>query len=201
MSFSEKTVELLKKSRTELEEFRVRLSLGKMDAADEYEEMKKNLREQLHDTRLTLTGFEKENREKIRGLGKKIEQLQLQLAPGKASSRKIFSDRMKNAAQAVHAVREDLRDREMVFHETFTHLAHAVELFMIKLQMLQLKIKLGQYELSEKWEEMKNKLARHVNEFRLRMHEKEGSLVRQWGGLNEEISSAYKNFLSVFEGE
>ena len=57
VQFMDKVIEALRKTAVELEEFRVQAALGKAEAQDKYEEVKKNFNLFIHDSEHKVKGI------------------------------------------------------------------------------------------------------------------------------------------------
>jgi hypothetical protein len=144
--------ENLLRAQQELDELIVQLALGKAEAADKFEEVKKEFASQVADF--------KKDAKKIYGqelseeTKKKIEQLEWQLAKGKATSKEIFEEQRKKILEAIREIEQDLREwikRSDVPH----YFDHEIEKFKLKAEILWLKFGLKKFEIKE---DVRNKI-------------------------------------------
>ena len=89
--FVDKVIGALRKSAIELEEFQVKAALGKADAQDKYEDVKKKFNVFIHESEFKVNGI----KEKIEELNTKFDELRVQLALGKAETKEIFKKQKK----------------------------------------------------------------------------------------------------------
>ena len=87
IQFVDKVIETLRKTATEIEEFRVQTALGKAEAKDKYEEVKKKFNLFIHNSEFKI----KEVKEKVEELNMKFDELRVQLALGKARPARRFT--------------------------------------------------------------------------------------------------------------
>ena len=102
---TEKIIEGLKKAIAELENFRLHMALGKADAADKYEDLKKDLNEFILKAKSKLG----EGNQKVNELKRKLEELELQLALGKAETKEIFQEQKKKIMKSIQEIENELK--------------------------------------------------------------------------------------------
>jgi signal transduction histidine kinase len=90
--FREKLGNLITRAHTEIDELRVKIALGKMNGADLFEEMKKELRESFHEI---PSEVKKKVRKPLTAVKSRIEALQVQLALGKAEALDAYEDQKR----------------------------------------------------------------------------------------------------------
>lgn len=91
-SYKDKLGRFIQKAQSEIDELRLKIALGKMDGADLFEDMKKELRESVSEFN---SAFDKEKMAATETIIKGIETLQLQLALGKAEALDAYEDKKK----------------------------------------------------------------------------------------------------------
>ena len=113
----EKLDSIVQQVKTKVEELEVQLALGKAEAVDWLEREKKNIGTFLEKAKDAVEKAENIGEEKKEELLTKYEELQVQLALGKAETREAFEtqkskieDAMKNFQKVVHTVDAELSD-------------------------------------------------------------------------------------------
>ena len=193
-SFTNKFDDLLKHWQDKLEEFRLQMALGSMDAADEFEALKKRYRKYFHSFRQKLENDPTVS--KLRDeLKATLEELEVQLALGKAETKEAFEeqkeklrklmDKAKRLAKELYNDnKEDLKEWEEMFNDVCDNLRMQLDYF-------RLYYHLGKKEAQQRFaghrKEMEEQLKR-VNE-RLEKLTKAGK--EKWDEIYKEMQDAY----------
>src|SRR6187399_1492873 len=106
-NFKNQLGKLISKAETELDELRLKIALGKMNGADLFEDMKKELRDSFHEITNELQVEGKEVTESVR---ENVETLQLQLALGKAEALEAYEDQKSKISNAIQRLEQNVRD-------------------------------------------------------------------------------------------
>lgn len=178
---------MLTNAATEIGEFQVQLALGKTEAADEFERLKKVLANEFSE-RGSL--FRLGKRQYVK-LAQHFDELRLQLALGKAETLDLYNEQKKaingamvNLANEIGLYASDDPFRNAVRTE--------IEKTRIKLELLRLHYKFSEMtktETEKKVEELKER-AKHIRDH-AELDEKVRSL--EW-----EIETAYKKLKDSF---
>jgi len=192
--FGDELIAKLRRTTADLEEFQVQLALGKAEAHDKYEELKKKFNRTLHTvkTKAGTTG-----RKKAEDLVADIEELQVQLALGKAETKDAFETQRKKIMRAINRLESTLMAKagaaEVEANEKLNHDMHA---FRIKLEMLRLQYELGKLEAKDKFEERKHRLDEKLANLKSRLNSRPLSSKNR----KEELKDAYKHLKKAFAG-
>jgi hypothetical protein len=100
----DKVVQGLKKAAEELEEFHVQVALGKAEALDKYEELKKTVDESIHSLKEKVLKHEKA--QELKG---KLEELKLQFHLGKAETMDGIKEQKKRIGHGITEIENLLR--------------------------------------------------------------------------------------------
>lgn len=201
-SFTNKFDDLLKHWRDKLEEFRLQMTLGSMDAADEFEALKKRYRKYFHSFRQKLENDPTVS--KLRDeLKATLEELEVQLALGKAETKEAFEeqkeklrklmDKAKRLAKGLYNDnKDDLKEWEEMFSDVCDNLRMQLDYF-------RLYYHLGKKEAQQRFagprKEMEEQLKR-VNE-RLEKLTKAGK--EKWDEIYKEMQEAYSVLRDSFQ--
>lgn len=134
---------LILKAEADLQTFRVRLSLGKMEARDVFEDLKKELHGLAHKAKTLANDIRAS--EDLRPLVNALEHLQVQLSLGVAEGRREFEQQKRKIYAALRALENDLEQAA----------AHSEELARVKKQFGKLRTKLGLLALHWKLRKIK----------------------------------------------
>ena len=94
---TEKIIEGLKSAEAELEKIRLQVSLGKAEAKDEYEEIKKKFQGYIQEAKIHIDEI-KSGAKEIKPL---LETLQLQFALGKAETKDMLEEQRKKISKSI----------------------------------------------------------------------------------------------------
>lgn len=103
--FGDNIVSFLKQSAVKLEELQVQSALGKAELEDKFEEIKKETREQYHQLKNEIN-HKLQNNEELNNLKAKFENLEVQLALGKAETKDLLEEQKKNLSKAFKEVKD-----------------------------------------------------------------------------------------------
>ena len=148
--FSEK----LNKFQQEIEEFALQFSLGKAEAKDKFQEVRKELKAQVNEWISSIKESKEQSTEKIKSL---LEELQIQLALGKAEAKEVYEEQRKKMERLITEVETELKNQPQL-----KYLLPEIKLELIKiklkLQILGIEFKLKQNDLSKMIHQELNKL-------------------------------------------
>ena len=198
-SLTDKIIKGLRKAAEELEQFRLQASLGKAQAKDIYEEAKKKFDVYIHEAKLRLDNAKGIAAEKVIQLKTALEELQLQLALGKAETKEAFEEQRKKIEHALHSLEAFLRSNK-TSNEYYSTLLMETEKFRIKLDILHMHYKLNRLSKLEKLEEKKTDLSKKLSDLKNRLAKREQEAEGKWEHFREEISDAYTHLKKAFVG-
>lgn len=201
-SITEKLVDGLKEAANELEKFRLQASLGKAEALDAYEEAKKRYAEYLQKAKAYLDNAKDIAGEKANQLKAIYEELELQLALGKADTKDLLDEQKKKINLVLNKLDTYFKSNE-TFSKYYAEVQNETEKFKIKLQILRLERELDKLEvkgsLKEKLEEKKNEFVNKLSEFKDKLLKKEEEKKENWvDSVKDEVSEAYQKLKNVF---
>jgi hypothetical protein len=195
--------EKIRQAADELEEFRLQLALGKANASDKFEEMKK-------DFRGFVSGV-KEKLEKIKDFGGQkavllkiaLEELQLQLMLGKAEARVHFEIQEKKilaAIQKAEKALENMASEAGVTPELMSDLNQEMTKIRIKLKILRLKFELKKMDIKG---QVKDHLEEHLKSLKrfadtIKSGTKEKEDQNRWKHFHKEVDEAFEHLKKAF---
>jgi hypothetical protein len=180
-------------ARQELDEFAVQLALGKAEAKDKFEELKKAFINRLNELNRAFSAEGEKDEVK-----KKIAALETQLNAGRAEEKKSFEAQVKKILAALVALESSLK-KKVVATDHQTNFDHEVEMFKLKMEIIRLKLGMKKFEVKEDFksamEEAKNKIESIIGKAAEKI--KDGKA--KYTGFRDEIQSAYQHFRKALD--
>lgn len=186
-------VEGLKKAAAEIEELRLQATLGKAEARDAYEDLKKKFRHLVHEAKTKFDHL-KSTDEGMK-LVNAFEFLQVQLALGVAESREAFEEQEKKISHAIAELEASIRNNPKL-HEASTALKMEIEKFKIKLELLALHYKLEKISVQYDFEQKKKEFMEKLEQLRTKIV-KSGA-AEKWSLFQDDVNQAYSNLKKLF---
>ena len=178
-TFKDQLGKLINKAETELDELRLKISLGKMNGAELFEDMKKDLRNSFHEISTEVQTEGKEVAESVRA---NIETLQLQLALGKAEAKDTYEEQKIKISDAIHQLEQNVRDsRNAMSSEAKIKIQNELEKFRLKMEILQIRYELGRLDLKDNVETKKQKFKKEFDELLADVKEETSEKVEEYG--------------------
>ena len=188
--FIDKVVDALRKSAIELEEFQVKAALGKADAEDKFEEIKKKFNLFVHESKFKI----KEGKEKIDEMNTKLDELMVQLNLGKAESIEAFKEQKKKLLLALHEIEVKIKTNETL-NKMYAILLIEIENFKLQLEVLEDKFDKGKETTKTSFEKGKEEFNQFIERFKTKHSKKEES---KWEHFQGEISEAFTHLKQAF---
>jgi hypothetical protein len=189
--FVDKVIEALRKSATELEEFQVKAALGKAEAQDKYEEVKKKFNQFIHDSEFKVKGV----KEKIEELHTKFDELRVQLALGKAETKEIFKKQKKQLLAIIHDIEVKIKTNDTL-NRIYALTLIEIEQFKIQLEILEQKFNKEKPEAKESFEKGKKDFNSFIDKFKGKYAKKKEETKMEH--FQTEISQAFSHFKKAF---
>ncbi len=178
-NFKDQLGKLINKAETELDELRLKISLGKMNGADLFEDIKKDLRESFHKISHEVQSEGKDVAESVRT---NIETLQVQLALGKAEALDSYEEQKSKISDAIHQLEQNIRDsRNVLSSEAKIQIQNELEKFSLKMEILQIRYELGRLDLKDNVEAKKQKFKKDFDELLSNVKEESSEKIEAYG--------------------
>jgi len=191
VQFVDKVIGALKKTAIELEEFRVQTALGKAEAQDKYEEVKKKFNLFIHDSEYKIKGV----KEKIEDLNAKFDELRVQLALGKAETKEIFKKQKKQLLLTLHDIEVKIKTNETL-NRMYALTLIEIEQFKIQLEILEQKFNEDKGEAKDTFERGKKDFNSFIDKFKGKYAKKKEETKLEH--FQNEISEAFNHFKKAF---
>lgn len=189
-SLSDKIINGLKNATVELEEFRLQAALGKAEARDVYEDVKKKFNTYTHEAKIQLEGLKEVAQERSLQLKTLLETLQVQLALGKAETKEAFETQRKKIEKTLNELEELIRNNKTA-NEYYTTLLLEIGKFRIKLEILKLRFELKKLETRVEFDNKKKDLLQKISDIKTRFEKRGGETQATWEHFRDEITEAY----------
>jgi len=192
----QKVTEKLLAAQQEIDELALQLALGKADARDKFEEIKSEFRLKVGELKNILANpAENYLSPEVKA---KIEELELQLALGKADSKDLFEGQKKKIMKALTHLEEDIQNnwRRIKAPDFFVH---EVEQFKLKMEILRLRFRLKKFDVRDDYRNRMQTVRREIKKMTTKAKEKLNARPEKYDDFKYEISLAYKHIKNAVE--
>lgn len=191
IEFVDKIIKALRKTAVELEEFQVKAALGKAEAQDKYEEVKKKFNQFIHESEFKIEGI----KEKIEELNTKFDELRVQLALGKAETKEIFKKQKKQLLTTLHDIEVKIKTNETL-NRMYAFTLIEIEQFKIQLEILEQKFSKDKGKATDTFEKGKQEFNSFIDKFKGKYSKKKEETKLEH--FQNEISEAFDHFKKAF---
>ena len=192
-TFTDHVAQALRRAATEIEELRVQASLGKAEAKEKYEEIKKKFNSYVHEAKSQVN----EGMDKYDDIRQKMDELKVQLALGKAEGYEAFQEQKKKILASLKELEDNIRTNPTV-NRVYAILLIEIEKFKVQLEWLEEKLKEGGEKAADTFEKQKeefNKLIQRIaDKFSKDEDEEDKS---RWDHFQNEVSAAFSHLKSA----
>lgn len=195
-SLSGRISEALKSALAELEELQVQMALGKLEAKDYFESVKKSVREEINLATQRLNQLKQQPG--VLEVLNAFEHLQVQLSLGLAETEDAFTEQKKRILEELHKLEAAL-DRDSSLKEEFSQAKLAAEKLKLKLELLTLKYRLKKVEAEFHLGKYKDQLRERFENIRHNLEQKEKQAEDRWEHFRTEIGNAFGHIRKAFE--
>ncbi len=191
IEFVDKIIGALRKTAVELEEFQVKAALGKAEAQDKYEEVKKKFNHFIHESEFKIEGI----KEKIEELNTKFDELRVQLALGKAETKEIFKKQKKQLLTTLRDIESKIKSNETL-NRMYAFTLIEIEQFKIQLEILEQKFSKDKGKATDTFEKGKQEFNSFIDKFKGKYAKKKEETKLEH--FQNEISEAFDHFKKAF---
>jgi len=186
----EKMAEGLLQAQQEIDELALQLSLGKSEAKEKLEEVKKEFIKGINTLKKSLQSAL--DQPIPLALKMKFEAVELQLQVGKVQSKESFDSQIKLLIVATIALEEEIRS---LVHkmEVKGYFGHEIEKFLLKLEILRLKFGIKKFEIKEGFRSEMATVRKSIESFRENAKKLKALPAAAYDDIKTEISSNYKS--------
>jgi uncharacterized protein YjbJ (UPF0337 family) len=185
-TFKEQLEKLINRAETELDELKVKIALGKMNGADLFEEMKK----ELHGGIQKITHDLKSNsNDLVKDVITHLESLQVQLALGKAEALDAYEEQKEKINQAISQLEVDIRNKKNeLSYECRIKIQNELEMFRLKMEVLQIRYELGKLDMKDNLETRKEAFKKEFDRLLENIREDTKDKIAEYG---QNLKEAY----------
>ena len=176
----------------ELQEFRLQIALGKAEARDKFEEIKKKFHASIQTLKMRMNESKTAN-----DIKQKLDELQVQLALGEAEAREAFSSQKEKILKSIHEIEALLKAHEGDT-EFYLKLSNELEKFKIKLEILKYKYQPNEENHKKEFEIRIDDFARKMEEIKLSLTDKEKGLGKEIHELKNKLSDTFNHLKKAF---
>lgn len=189
--FFDKVAHALRKAATDLEEFQVKANLGKAEAEEKFEEIKKQFNIFLHESKTKI----KEGKEKMEEANAKFDKLKIELEQGKANTIEKFKEQKAKFLETMDDLEEYLRSNETM-NKIYAFVLIEMEKFRIQLDVLEEKFEKGKESTKSTFEKRKMEFNKFMENIKEKLSKDKDE--SQWDHFQSEISEAFTHFKKAF---
>jgi hypothetical protein len=189
--FIDNVVETLRKAAIEIEELQVQAALGKAEAKDKYEEIKKKFNLVLHEAKSKIDS----GRDTIEDIDTQFDELRVQLELGKAEGLDAFKEQKKNLLSKLHEIEVKIKTNKRL-NDVYAFILLEIEKFKLKLEVLEQKFAQGKEGAKTSFEKGKIEFNAFIDKIKAKYGKKEES---KWEHFQDEISEAFTHFKKAFK--
>ena len=186
----DRVIEALKKSAVEMEKFQVKVALGKAEAKDSFEEIKKNLNLFIHKTKFKI----KSSKDKVDDVNAKLDELRVQLNLGKAESIETFHLQKKRLLLTIHELEVKIRSNDKL-KKMYAIVLIEIETFKIQLEILEIKWKENMVKSKLSFKKNKEIFYEFIEKLKVKYAKKKET---KWEHFHNEVSQAFNHLKQAF---
>lgn len=184
----------LRAAASELEELQVQMALGKAEARDIFENIKKALHMRIQQLKSKISPVKTSGT--MLPMVNALEQLQVQLALGLAETSEAFEEQRRNIEHSLSKLEAELRSGAP--GRQVAKMQLEIEKFKTKLQLVALGYKLRKISLEYDLKHNKETFEQKLHVLKARLEFKEEQARNKWQHFREEIKEAFGDLRSVF---
>jgi hypothetical protein len=175
----------------ELDELVVQFALGKAEGKEKFEEIKKEFRQRVSEFKKLLDApaaklLTPESR-------RKIEELEVQLALGKAESKELFEEQKKKILKTLSHVESEVKNW-VNSGKLPADFSHDIEKFKLKLEIIRLKFELKKFEVTDAFKDQMTHARQQVDKIKTSVKDKFKEKSDQYENFHDEILEGYAHF-------
>lgn len=198
-SFDDMFKNMMNEWRTRVDELKVQLNLGKMDAAEAFEKQKDHLKDFINQAKQNIDKGTDMAEENVNALRAKLDELRVQLSLGKADTLEAFEAQRKKIEPALHEVyAAGKKAFNTGFEQGSKLFDHQAELFKTGLEVLQLQFALGKMEAKDEAEKLRKDINQKMEEMQVKAKEFQHSAMQnmeEWSNMAKENMEKFRNWM------
>lgn len=185
-------VDGMRKTAEEVEKFQLQVSLGKMEAFDKFNEIKKSYANYTHELKIKAEN----GKEQLKDFQSKFQGLQVQLALGKADTYDAFQEQKKKILLAIHEVQVAIKTNP-TFIKAYAFLLENLEKLKLKLDILSEKLDPLKENIAKIYTNKKKDIEEAINSFKEKFKDRT-DIEHRMDVFQDELTSAFKHIKKAF---
>jgi hypothetical protein len=178
--------------QSRFEEMRVQFTLGKMDAVDAFEKQKEQMRNAMLSLKENLDKATDMSEEQMQKLKIKMEELQVQLALGKAEGADLFHEQKKKIEAAMDALKAESKNAyHKGFEQAMNVYDHNAKAFKTGIEIVQLQYALAKMDAKDDAEKIRKELTEKTNEMNALFTQGQQMFVAQMEEWNKQWQAGF----------
>lgn len=177
-------------AQQEIDDLALQLALGKAEAREKFQEVKKEFRHHVAEFKVLVKDMPGSLiTPEVR---QKIDELEVQLALGKAETKEEFETQKQKLTKTLEYIEHELREW---FNETErnTHLGHEFQKFKLKMEILRLKLTLKKFELRDGFKDKMSTARREIEKMGINAKSAMATGKKKYTHFTGEVSTAYSH--------
>jgi ElaB/YqjD/DUF883 family membrane-anchored ribosome-binding protein len=188
--FIDNVVETLRKAAIEIEELQVQAALGKAEAQDKYEEVKKKFNNVLNEAKSKINA----GKDKIEDIDTKFDELRVQLELGKAEGLDSFRVEKRKLLSKLHEIEVKIKTDKRI-NRLYAFVLLEIEKFKVNLEILEQKFEQGKEGAKASYDKGKKEFNEFIDRVKTKYSKKEET---KWEHFQDEISEGFLHFKKAF---
>lgn len=177
-------------AQREIDEFVIQIALGKAEAKEEFERVKKEFRMKVHEFKVLLSDFPEQAMSQE--LKQRMDELEVQLALGKADTKEQFDEQKKKLVRIISSIEAAVKSWFGQL-ESSPAFGHEIEIFKLKLEILRLRFNIRKFEIKDEFKEQMAKARREIEKVKIGAKNKFAGSKRKYQDFADEISLSYSH--------
>lgn len=185
-----KIADQLLKDQQELDSLAVQLSLGKAEAKDKFEEVKKQIRKSIQEFKITIDSEYKQSNEWTHSIDVKLMELESLLSKGMADSKEIFSEQKKGILKAIEGLESEIKKNSEVVKLT-TYFTTSLKKAKLQMELFEKEMEGKKIVLTELFKNEMKIAKEKITSISERLEEKKEAVKLKAENFDVEIRLAY----------
>ena len=188
----------------QLEDLEIHVDLGEEEIIEAFEKQKASFRGFLEKSKESVAELKDEGNTAWQSLQTKLDELQVQLALGKAETRDAYEEQKEKLDEALHAAQAEADGIADKVDERYANIASEFKTksasFETQLDLFRLHYALGKADAKDKWDEKKGELKETLTELRRKIDEDKERAEEKWDEFSGEMSEAIGHLKTALKG-
>ena len=191
---TDKVISGFKKAAIELEKFQLQFALGKAEAKDKYEEVKRQFNQTVHNAKLKAVKA-KEKADDLHGL---FDELMVQLALGKAETKDAFIKQQKKINAKIHDIQLYIKSHPALM-KIYDKLLEEFEKLKIQLEILAINFKLARLTTKDSLAQRRKEMDAIIKGLQDSLKKYKKPIEKtKWEHFETEMGEAYTHLKAAF---